>query len=69
MSTYSDAMQALSEAVYAAIRAADNEDGAPVEALRVIARDIDSLIDHGVVYAEIQRRYAEYRGLISAGFL
>lgn len=44
--TYTDAMAELNDAIYAAVRAADDEDGAPVEALRKIAADIDSLIDH-----------------------
>lgn len=65
--TYDDAMQALNEAVYAAVRAADNEDGAPVSALREIAAEIDSLIDHGCTRAEFADRRALYEGAKLAG--
>mgnify|MGYP001023197091 CR=1 FL=1 len=52
--TYDDAMAALNQAVYDAVRAAYNEDGAPVEPLKAIAADIDSLIDHGVTVKEFR---------------
>lgn len=51
--TYSEAMDALANAAYAAVRAADNEDGAPVEALRELAAEVDCLIDHGMTRAEM----------------
>ena len=41
MTKYQDAMEELNEAIYAAVRAADNEDGAPVNVLREMAADID----------------------------
>jgi hypothetical protein len=41
--TYQEAMEELNVAAYAALRAALNEDGAPVDALREIAAEIDSL--------------------------
>jgi hypothetical protein len=53
--TYEEAMEELNVAAYAALRAALNEDGAPVDALREIAAEIDSLIDHGVT-AECRTR-------------
>jgi hypothetical protein len=46
--TYKKAMEDLNLAAYAALRAAGNEEGAPVDALCEIAAEIDSLIDHGV---------------------
>lgn len=66
---YDDAMYDLNEAIYRAVRAADNEDGAPVEALRLIARDIDSLISYGVTYAEMQSQKALYEGAKLAGLV
>lgn len=67
MSDYTDAMHALNEAVYAAVKASDNEDGAPVDALKLIARDVDSLIDHGVTWKEMQDMKALYEGAKLAG--
>jgi hypothetical protein len=64
---YDDAMRDLNDAIYAAVRAADNEDGAPVAALREIAADIDSLIDHGVTRAEMKDMRALYEGAKLAG--
>jgi hypothetical protein len=52
----------LNDAIYAAVKAADNEDGAPVESLKLIARDVDSLIDHGCTWAEMQDARALYEG-------
>jgi len=69
MKTYTEAMEALNEAIYAAVRAADNEDGAPVEDLRKIAADIDSLIDHGCTRAEIDAAAALWRGMRQAGMV
>lgn len=65
--TYTEAMQALNTAIYDAIRAANNEDGAPVEALKLIARDVDSLIDHGMTYAELRDARRLYEGAKQAG--
>jgi len=67
--TYKEAMQGLNEAAYAALRAAGNEDGAPVDALREIAAEIDSLVDHGVTRAEMQRMLALYKGAKQAGLV
>ena len=65
--TYAEAMDDLNEAIYAAVRAADNEDGAPVEDLRKMAADIDSLIDHGVTVADMRAMRALYEGAKAAG--
>ena len=65
--TYDEAMQDLNRAAYAAVRAANNEDGAPAEALKLIARDVDSLIDHGVTWADMQAAKALYEGAKAAG--
>jgi hypothetical protein len=67
--TYDDAMKALNAAIYDAVRAAGNDDGAPVEALKLIARDIDSLIDHGVTWKDMQDMRALYEGSKLAGLL
>ncbi len=47
-------LRALNEAAYAALRTAGHKTGAPVDALRKIARDIDSLIDFGVFLYEVE---------------
>jgi hypothetical protein len=67
--TYKEAMQGLNEADYAALRAAGNEDGAPVDALCDIAAEVDSLIDHGVTRAEMRRMLALYKGAKQAGLV
>ena len=67
--TYKKAMEDLNLAAYAALRAAVNEDGAPVDALREIAAEIDSLIDHGVTRAEMQDMLALYKGARLAGLV
>lgn len=67
--TYRDLMEDLNAVVYAALRAAMNEDGAPVEALREIAAEIDSLIDHGVTRAEMRDMLALYKGAKLAGLV
>lgn len=48
---YDEAMAELNDAIYAAVRVAANEDGAPVAALIKIAADINCLIDHGCTRA------------------
>ena len=65
--TYDEAMEQLNDAIYAAIRAADNEDGAPVVALKEIAADIDCLIDHGVTRAAMNDMKSLYEGAKLAG--
>jgi hypothetical protein len=67
--TYQEAMEELNAAAYAALRAALNEDGAPVEALREIASEIGSLIDHGVTRAEMRDMLALYKGAKLAGLV
>jgi hypothetical protein len=62
-------MEDLNRAAYAALRAAGNEDGAPVDALREIAAEIDSLIDHGVTRAEMKSIRALYDGAKLAGLV
>ena len=59
---YLEAMEDLNRAAYAALRAAGNEEGAPVDALCEIAAEIDNLIDHGVTRAEMQDMLALYKG-------
>ena len=65
--TYDEAMAALNEAIYAAVRAADDHDGAPVAALKEIAADIDSIIDHGVTRAVMNDIKTLYDGARQAG--
>lgn len=67
--TYSEAMDALSDAAYAAVRAADNEDGAPVEALRNLAAEIDSLAVHGMTRDEMDDARRLYEGTRQAGMV
>ena len=65
--TYDDAMRDLNNAIYEAVRAANNEHGAPVHALKIIAGDIDSLIDHGATVAEFEQQRRLYEGAKLAG--
>lgn len=65
--TYDDAMNELNEAVYRAVRAADNEDGAPVEALRELAAEIDCLVDTRCTRKEFAAQKALYEGAKLAG--
>jgi hypothetical protein len=67
--TYKKAMEDLNLAAYAALRAAGNEEGAPVDALCEIAAEIDSLIDHGVTRAEMRDMLALYKGAKLAGLV
>jgi hypothetical protein len=67
--TYEEAMDDLYVAAYEALRAAGNEDGAPVDALRDIFAEIDSLINHGVTRAEMQDMLALYKGAKLAGLV
>ncbi|MEX0281921.1 MAG: hypothetical protein AB3N13_12130 [Arenibacterium sp.] len=66
---YDEAMTALNDAVYAAVRAADNHDGAPVHDLRELAAEIDCLIDHGCTRAHMKDMEALYRGAKLAGLV
>lgn len=65
--TYEDAMHDLNRAAYHALRAAQNEDGAPVNALKEIAADIDYLIDTGMTRSEYRAAEALYKGAKLAG--
>jgi len=65
--TYDEAMTALNDAIYVAVRAANNDDGAPAEALRKMAADVDSLIDHRCTVAEMRDARALYEGAKLAG--
>ena len=67
--TYEEAMRALNEAVYTALRVARIEEGAPVDALRDIAAEVDSLIDHGTTRSEVRRMHALYLGSKAAGLV
>ena len=67
--TYREAMEDLNRAAYAALRAAGNEDGANLDALRDIAAEVDSLIDYGVTRAEMQDMLALYKGAKLAGLV
>ena len=67
--TYTEAMQTLNDAIYAAVRAARDEDGAPADALREIAAEIDSLIDNGVTRKELADMLALYKGAKQAGLV
>lgn len=69
MTKYQDAMEELNEAIYAAVRAADNEDGAPVNVLREMAADIDCLIDHNCTRKEFADHKALYEGVKLAGLV
>lgn len=69
MSKYMDAMHELNEAVYKAVRAADNEDGAPVAALRELAAEIDCLIDHGCTRRTLEDMKSLYEGAKLAGMV
>jgi len=48
MTEYHEALHELNDAIYRVIRSADNEEDAPVAALKEIAADIDCIIDHGM---------------------
>jgi hypothetical protein len=67
MTFYEDAMRALNDAVYDAVRAAENEDGAPVEALRELAAEVDCLIDHNCTRKELVDAKALWEGARQAG--
>ena len=67
--TYEEAMDDLYVAAHEALRAALNEDGAPVEALRELAAEIDSLLDHGVTRKEMADMLALYKGAKMAGLV
>ena len=64
--TYTDQMHILNAAIYDAIRAALNEDGAPVDALKEIAAEIDCLIDHNCTRAELKAAQQLYEGAKAA---
>ncbi len=66
---YDDAMENLQNAVYEAVEAADNEDGAPVAALRELAAEIDCLVDTRCTRKEFAAHKALYKGAKLAGLV
>jgi len=69
MTDYFEALHELHDAIYKAVRAADNEDGAPVAALKEIAADIDCIIDHGMTRRAIEDAKRLYDGAKLAGLV
>jgi len=67
MTDYTEALHELNDAIYKAVRAADNEDGAPVAALKDIAADIDCIIDHGCTRRAFEDAKRLYDGAKLAG--
>ena len=81
--TYDEAMIALNEAAYKALRAAidahkaaDSEDGAPVDdieeiklILRDLSADVDCLIDHNATVKDFRAAQALYKGAKLAGLV
>jgi len=67
--TYDEAMMELNDAAYTALKAAMNADAAPVQALREICAEIDSLIDTGCTRAEFAAHRALYEGAKAAGLV
>ena len=69
MTEYHDAMTELNDAIYKAVRASNNEDGAPVAALKEIAADIDCIIDHGMTRRAFEDAKRLYDGAKLAGLV
>lgn len=69
MSDYTKAMEVTRLCLLAAVRAAGNEDGAPEAALRDLAAEFDSLMDHGVTRSEMRSMRALYDGAKAAGLV
>ena len=69
MTEYHEALHELNDAIYRVIRAASNEDGAPVAALKEIAADIDCIIDHGCTRRAFEDAKALYEGAKLAGLV
>jgi hypothetical protein len=67
MTDYNEALHELNDVIYRVIRAANSEDGAPVAALKEIAADIDSIIDHGMTRRAFEDAKALYEGAKLAG--
>lgn len=65
--TYDEAMQNLLDAAHLAVKAADNEDGAPVHALRYLAEDVESLWNSRMTVDEFRKAQALYLGAKLAG--
>lgn len=65
--THAKNMQALNDAIYAAIRSG-NREGANVTALREMAADIDHIIDHGCTREEMRERIKAQRAVQQAGW-
>lgn len=74
--TYTEAMNALNAAVYDAVRAANTEDGAPVDEIRkikvkldAIAKDVESLLDTRMTVQQYVDAEALYKGAKLAGLV
>lgn len=67
--TYEDAIQELLMAAQQATKAADNEDGMPVDALRDIVAEVECIIDHNCTRAEMRNAKALYDGAKLAGLV
>lgn len=65
--TFEEAMENLANAAWLAVKAAENEDGAPVDALRYLAKDADSLWCYRMTADEFAKAQALYRGAKLAG--
>jgi hypothetical protein len=69
MTDYNEALHELNDVIYRVIRAANSEDGAPVAALKEIAADIDSIIDHGMTRRAFEDAKTLYEGAKLAGLV
>lgn len=69
MSEYLEALHELNDAAYALLRAANNEDGAPIATIRSLCRETDCLLDHGCSVKEFEDAKALYEGAKLAGLL
>ena len=69
MTDYLEALHELNDAICKTVRAAANEDGAPVAALKEIAADIDCIIDHGMTRRAFEDAKRLYDGAKLAGLV
>lgn len=69
MMRFDEIMDDLCVAIAAAVDAADNEDGAPYDALRKIQDDIYCLADTNMTRAEFDDMKALYEGARVAGLV
>ena len=66
---FHEAIDALLEAAENAVIAAENEDGAPADALRGVLLDIESIADTGLTRKEYADALALYKGAKQAGLV